>query len=431
MAQDERDLGRGIERPQRPQAGRQQALRWLVLRQGGEEPGLAGCQPAARQAGRPVGLRRSTANLTETLILEGLAGDDRWLGGVQVCDTLNGYEACQEAELFFFNDVVNGPVRQAALSAAVADEAYWSVAIVVDQGIVGATVPYTVTAYDAYGNAVQQSVLLLVDTLAPTVTLTAPPATQIDFDGAFSFSGNATDRSGVSALALEVLTPLGEYVTYPLTLDSPGAVSTGWQYVLSPGEEFAIPGDYTYVILAYDAVGNAREIGPYRLTVGALARPWLNDPVFVAASNDLWAGFAPGASVYMQVEFDDADLSLGDSITATADPFPAWLTMTRLDERTVEISGTVPLTITQAPRPAVSVGDRTAPAEISSTAAVTPVLQINVGLTLTDRTGRQAYRSWPFEMVLPSGPIRIFVPFVAYQPEPAADRKVYLPLISR
>lgn len=58
-----------------------------------------------------------SVNTTETLLLEGLAGDERWLGGVQVCDTLDGYESCGEAEMFFFDDAITDTL-------ALADEAY-------------------------------------------------------------------------------------------------------------------------------------------------------------------------------------------------------------------------------------------------------------------------------------------------------------------
>ena len=204
-------------------------------------------------------------------------------------------------------------------------------------------------------------------------------------------------------MELEVLDPLGEYSYYPIDLDSPDAVTTGWQYERSLGTtEFAVPGEYTYVILAYDELGNETEVGPFTLTVGGPAQPWLNAPAFVATSNDLWTGFAPGAPLYMLVRFDDDDLSLGDSITVTVDPFPAWLTLTRLDERTAEISGTVPLTITQPPPLAAAVGRRVAD-EIRSTSVITVPLQISVGMTLADRTGRQAYRSWVHVLEIPSG----------------------------
>ena len=173
---------------------------------------------------------QASANTTETLLLEGLAGDERWLGGVQVCDTLQGYETCQEAVMSFFSDIPATTVGRAALSVSLADEAAWSLERVVDTGIEGASVPFTVTAYDAAGNGTQQNLLLLIDTLAPTVTLSAQPVTQITFDGAFALSGNATDRAGVSHMELEVVNPLGEYDYYPIDLASPDAVNTGWQY---------------------------------------------------------------------------------------------------------------------------------------------------------------------------------------------------------
>ena len=343
-------------------------------------------------------------------VLEGLAGDERWLGGVQVCDTLQGFESCQEAEMSFFSDVPT-------LAPSLADEAIWSLERVVDTGIEGASVPFTITAYDAAGNGTQQQLLLLIDTLAPTVTLSAQPVTQITFNGAFTLSGNATDRAGVSYMELEVLTPLGEYNYYPIDLDSPDAVNTGWQYELSLGTtEFAMPGEYTYVILAYDALGNETEVGPFTLAVGEPAQPWLHAPTFVAVSNDLWTGFAPGAPLYMQVQFDDDDLSLGDAITVTVDPFPAWLAMTRLDERTVEISGTVPLTITQVTLPPAGVDLSVQEVdENESTTVITNVLQINVGMTLTDRTGKQAYQGWTYEQVLDSVPTQLFFPFIFKQ----------------
>ncbi|MBP7963652.1 MAG: hypothetical protein KA003_16825 [Caldilineaceae bacterium] len=349
---------------------------------------------------------QASANTTETLLLEGLAGDERWLGGVQICDTLQGYETCQEAALSFFSDV-------AVKAATLADSAAWSLERTVDKGIVGMTVPFTVTAFDAAGNGTQQHLILLVDTLAPTVTLSAQPVTQIAFDGAFALSGNATDRAGVSMMELEVVDPLGEYSYYPIDLASPDAVNTGWQYALAPGTtEFAMPGEYTYVILAYDALENEREVGPFTLTVGEAAQPWVNAPVFVATSNDLWTGFAPGAPLYMRVQIDDNDLSLGDAITVTVDPLPAWLAMTRLDERTVEISGTVPLTITQVVVPADLDLSAQVFDENDTTDVITNVLQINVGMTLTDRTGKQAYQSWLYEQVLDSIPSRIFLPLI-------------------
>ncbi len=362
------------------------------------EPGLAA-----------AGIQAS-ANTTETLLLEGLAGDERWLGGVQVCDTLQGYETCQEAELAFFSDV-------AVKAATLADSAAWSLERTVDKGIVGMTVPFTVTAFDAAGNGTQQHLILLIDTLAPTVTLSAQPVTQIAFDGAFALSGNATDRAGVSRMELEVVNPLGEYDYYPIDLASPDGVNTGWQYALAPGTtEFAMPGEYTYVILAYDALENEREVGPFTLTVGEAAQPWVNAPVFVATSNDLWTGFAPGAPLYMRVQIDDNDLSLGDAITVTVDPLPAWLAMTRLDERTVEISGTVPLTITQVVLPPAGV-ERSAQDvdENDTTDVITNVLQINVGMTLTDKTGKQAYQSWLYEVELSSSPTQLFFPFIFKQ----------------
>lgn len=367
------------------------------------EPGLAA-----------AGIQAS-ANTTETLLLEGSAGDERWLGGVQVCDTLQGFESCQEAEMSFFSDV---PTQAPSL----ADEAIWSLERVVDTGIEGASVPFTVTAYDAAGNGTQQNLLLLIDTLAPTVTLSAQPVTQITFDGAFALSGNATDRAGVSYMELEVVSPLGEYDYYPIDLASPDAVNTGWQYQLSLGTtEFAMPGEYTYVILAYDALGNETEVGPFTLTVGEPAQPWVNAPVFVATSNDLWTDFAPGAQLYMQVQFDDDDLSLGDAITVTADPMPIWLVMNRLDERTVEISGTIPLTITQAIPPD--------DAPIEETEVITPLLQINLGLTITDSTGRQDYRNWTYEQSLQSG--AIYLPFIFSQSAVVTERFLYLPALGR
>ncbi|MBX3000053.1 MAG: hypothetical protein KF893_16145 [Caldilineaceae bacterium] len=387
------------------------------------------------EAGRAARGIQATANTTETLLLEGLAGDERWLGGVQVCDGLDGFESCAEAEMFFFSDLISDTARSAALSTQLADEAYWSLERTVDRGIEGATVPVTVTGYDAAGNVAQLRFDLLVDTLAPTVTLAAQPVTAIAFDGAFSLNGSVSDRAGVSFMELEVLDPLGEYSYYPIALDNPGAVNTGWRYERSPDtDEFAIPGDYTYLILAYDDLGNEREVGrgdtggradtefsPYGLTVGAPDQPLLNAPFFVATSNDLWEGFAPGGSLYTRVEFDDADLSLGDAITVTADPLPAWLTINRLDERSVEISGTVPLTITQITPPD--------DAPVQETEEITPLLQINLGLTITDSTGRQDYRNWTYEQLLRSG--EIYLPFIFNQGAVVSEHFLYLPALSR
>ena len=96
-----------------------------------------------------------------------MAGDERWLGGVEVCDTLQGYESCQEAEMLFFSDALTNTVGRAALSVTLADEASWSLERSVDLGIEGATVPFTVTAYDAAGNGTQLSFAMLIDTLPP------------------------------------------------------------------------------------------------------------------------------------------------------------------------------------------------------------------------------------------------------------------------
>ena len=53
-------------------------------------------------------------------------------------------------------------------------------------------------------------------------------------------------------------------------------------------------------------MGNEAELGPYPLEVDAPPAPLLNTPFFVTTTNDLWAGFAPGAQLYMQAFFDDA-----------------------------------------------------------------------------------------------------------------------------
>jgi hypothetical protein len=331
-------------------------------------------------ANRVAGVNVS-APTTETLRLEGVAGDERLLAGVQVCDEIEGFSSCQEAELSFGEEIT--------ATLGLDDEAYWAVERSVDRGIEGATVPVTITAYDAAGNGAQLSFDVLIDTLAPAVTVDEAPVTQIDFDGPFSLSGTATDRSGVHDMVLEVQDPLGEIGYYPVELTTPGGTSTTWTYMLGSGKsEFAIPGEYTYVVLAYDSFDNEWESQPYHLSVLA-EQSFLNPPFFVSTSNDLWDGFAPGAPLYMQVEFDDADLPFGDNIAVTMDPFPAWLTMTRLDERTVEISGTIPMTITEElslQQPRVEEGE-----------VITPLLQINVGMTLADTTGRQAYQSWVYE----------------------------------
>ena len=183
---------------------------------------------------------QASANTTETLLLEGLAGDERWLGGVEVCDTLQGYESCQAAEMLFFSDVLTNTVGRAALSVDLADEASWSLERSVNLGIEGATVPFTVTAYDAVGNGTQLSFAMLIDTLAPTVTLTAQPVAQIAFDGAFALSGTATDRAGVGIMELEVFDPRASIATIPSTwttrTPSPlgGSTNAPWAQRSSP-----------------------------------------------------------------------------------------------------------------------------------------------------------------------------------------------------
>ncbi len=71
----------------------------------------------------PIG---ATQLATETLRLEGFAGDDRLLGGVEVCNGLPGYGACQEADLYTYTDAASATGQQAVVAdAALADEAYW------------------------------------------------------------------------------------------------------------------------------------------------------------------------------------------------------------------------------------------------------------------------------------------------------------------
>lgn len=380
------------------------------------------------QDGRGRSRLDASVPTTQTLRLEGLAGDERLLGGVIVCDTLLGHESCTDATLAFFGDELRSAARRIGLTGQLVDEASWFVERSVNLGIEGATVPFTVTAYDAAGNGTQLSFDMLIDTLAPTITLAAQPVTEIAFDDDFVLSGNATDRAGVSFMELEVVDPLGETSYYPVDLDSPEGVNTGWRYELG-GDEFIIPGSHSYHILATDSFGNQRREGPYSLTVAAPDAPFLSDPLFVSVSNDLWEGFVPGEPVYMLVQFDDADLPLGDVITVTVDPFPSWLSMTRLDERTVEITGTVPLTITQITPP------EDLEEELEEGQQAPPrLLQLNVGMTLTDSTGRQAYQAWLYERIL-SSPTQIFLPTIAGPgsggEEPTGNERIYLPSVSK
>ena len=53
--------------------------------------------------------------------------------------------------------------------------------------------------------------------------------------------------------------------------------------------------------------------------------------------------------------------------------------------------------------------------ENDTTDVITNVLQINVGMTLTDKTGKQAYQSWLYEVELSSSPTQLFFPFIFKQ----------------
>ncbi|MEZ4732365.1 MAG: LamG-like jellyroll fold domain-containing protein [Caldilineaceae bacterium] len=353
----------------------------------------------------------ASAGTTETLVLEGIAGDDRWLDWVEVCDTLNGYESCQDAELYFFTDELTETVRSAAVAAQLADEAYWVLETTIAKGIENATVPYTITAYDAFGNSTQQMVQLEIDTLPPTITLDATPVTQIDFNGDFALSGRVQDRGLVDAMELEVLTPLGEYAYYTITLAAANSTDTTWRFELTSGSEaFAMPGAYSYSILAYDALGNMSELGPYTLVIATPPQPFSNTPYFVRTSNDLWSGFAPGATLYTKVWIDDLDLALGDHISVTTAPIPDWLQLTRLDEQSFEIAGTVPLTITQPVLP---------PDTITDTAVLSDTTRtLNIGIVLEDSTGQQAFRTWEYEVATEVTPIT-----------PTVQSSLYLPVI--
>ena len=372
----------------------------------------------------------ATANITETFLIDGLVEDNHWLSGLQICDTLQGYESCQEAELIFFSDYLNDENVRSAFSSDSADRAYWIVERPMDLGIEGVTTPITITAYDAAGNTTRRNFSMLIDTLAPTVTLTTLPLTQIGFSDNFSISGRAVDRAGVGLMDLEVVDPLGEVSLYSIALDNPSGTDTNWTYEFRPDSEaFAMPGTYSYTILAEDVFYNERRVGPYTLTVDAPPQPLLNDPFFVSISNDLWDGLVPGEPVYMRVEFDDPDLAFGDAITVTVDPIPAWLSLTWLDERTVEITGTVPITITEITPPQELV------AELEGAEASSPtLLQLNVGMVLTDSTGRQAYQEWIYARVL-DVPSTLYLPNISAFSEggqvPDDSNWLYLPLVSR
>jgi hypothetical protein len=62
------------------------------------------------------------------------------------------------------------------------------------------------------------------------------------------------------------------------------------------------------------------------------------------------------------------------------------------------------------------------------------LLQLNVGMTLIDSTGRQAYQEWLYERVL-SGPTQIFLPTIAGPgsggEEPVGSERLYLPAVNR
>jgi len=278
-----------------------------------------------------------------------------------------------------------------------------------------------VVAYDAFGNAQTLSFDLQVDTLPPTVTLSAPPPTQIDYNADFVLNGAVTDQGTVRFMELEVLTPLGEYAYYTVTLAAPDSVATTWQYVRAAGD-FAAPGEYVYTVLAYDGFGNETEAGPFTLRVEAPPTPFLNAPLIVETSNDLWASFAPGGVIYLRAAIDDADLSLGDVLTVTAQPLPSWLALTRLDERTFEISGTVPLTITEIVDGVF----------ITDTAAFTePItVQISAGVVVEDSTGRQDSRTWTYDLLAPTW---IYLPRVhgGRGDVVLEERWIYLPWVNR
>ena len=381
---------------------------------------------------------QATGGTTATLVLDGLAGDDQFLERVEVCDSLQGFANCQDAELSFFTAVFSDSVQAAAFAAPLADEAYWYLENTLPQGITQQTVPYTVTAYDRYGNQRALALDVIIDTLPPTVTLSTPPVPQIDYAGAFALAGTATDLGNVDQMELEVLTPLGEYEYYTITLATAASPATNWHYAPPAGsDQFAMPGSYSYWILAYDGAGNEREMGPFTLEIGEPATPLLHAPYFMTTTNDLWAGFAPGAPLYMVAYIDDADLALGDQLTVTAPSLPSWLTFNRLDTRTLEVSGTVPLTITQAVTPTVAVEAMTvedAQREQERASLLASQLELNVTIVVTDRAGQQAYQSWDYTVVQ-SGPSTIFLPVILNKArslqESVGEEKLFMPLINR
>ncbi len=397
----------------------------------GRNPEVLLLAPQARAAAG-VG---ATTGTTETLVLEGIAGDDRWLDWVEVCDTLNGYQSCQEADLYFFTDDLTGTVRSTAATAQLVDEAYWVLETSIAKGIENATVPYTITAYDAFGNQAQQVVLLAIDTQPPTITLDAAPVTQIDFNGAFAVSGRVRDRGQVDALELAVLTPLGEYAYYTATLAAANSTDTTWRFAPTSGSAaFVMPGLYHYDIRAYDALGNMSELGPYTLEIAAPPQPLSNTPYFVRTSNDLWADFAPGATLYTKVWIDDFDLAQGDQITVTTAPMPAWLQLTRLDEQSFEIAGVVPLTITQSLLPPTTT--------ITDTDVLSDTtLTLNVGVLLADSTGQQAFRTWEYAVTtaaIPTGQRTLYLPIITNRAnansqlsDENAQNRLYLPVIQK
>jgi len=345
----------------------------------------------------------ATQATTATLALAGTVTDNWLLDRVEVCDTLQGFARCQPAELDFFGE--DGASAQGTASAAgvaVGDTAAWYLETAIPQGIENISAPYQIIAYDAYGNHTATQFNLEVDTQAPTITLAAAPVTQIAFADPFTLSGHVMDKGNVTAMWLAVLSPQGVYADYPVTLTTPATALTPWRYTLGlDTEEFAAPGDYTYHILAADRFGNEAALGPYELTVNDPPPAFVNAPTFVTATNDLWAGFTPGGPLYLRGYIEDRDLTVGDQLTVTAASLPNWLTLSRLDSQSYEISGTVPLTITQPGLDSVPVAATDA---LSSTADITTAAeqtrQLDVTIVVADSTGQQAYQSWSYTVPL-------------------------------
>jgi hypothetical protein len=62
------------------------------------------------------------------------------------------------------------------------------------------------------------------------------------------------------------------------------------------------------------------------------------------------------------------------------------------------------------------------------------LLQINLGMTLIDSTGRQAYQDWIYEQML-TGPTQLYLPAILRtiaDPEtPTGNEVIYLPTVHR